>query len=232
MAFEDLREQLKEGFGQVSSRIQESDAFQQIKERYESLSPSMQKIVKGVSLFAVVIISISIPYSIYSGSTASEDTFVYYRDMTRDLLKTETEVAQLGRVSSGYDDSRLSSRARSAVMASRIQPSQIKSISPFVPQSAQKVKGIPATVKRAGVKVSLSNLNLKQMIKVSSSLERIDSSVKVWDMSVKATPQNSLYYDVDYNLVSFYMPKDKTPKAGKRSRGKRPKSRRAKRRGK
>ena len=206
MAFDDLREQIKEQSSQLLGRIQESTAFQQFKERYDTLSPSVQKIIKTGSIALVILLGIYIPYSFYSSSYEIEETFTYNRDMTRDLLAAESEASAIGQVGQAMDGNALKSRVQSAIRGAQLQPEQLKSIRDLVPANARTIKGIPPNVQRSGITVDLSNLNLNQMLEVSEKLETIDANVKVWSMDVKATESNPLYYDVQYQLVSFYLP--------------------------
>jgi hypothetical protein len=62
-SLDDLLDQLGEAFGQFWSRIEESSAFNTIRENFETLPTSTQAIIKNGTLLVVVAVLFLIPIS-------------------------------------------------------------------------------------------------------------------------------------------------------------------------
>jgi hypothetical protein len=69
MNLDDIKDQLKERLHAVMARAQESSAWMQAQERFDSLSPNAQKaIIAGVAVLAAFAI-LAFPWMYYSAST-------------------------------------------------------------------------------------------------------------------------------------------------------------------
>ena len=93
MAFEGLQDQLKEKWAELSASVQESPAFNNLREQFESQTPLVQKaIVIGGSLFAVFMAIYLLPDSYISSSSAYMEQYEENRELIKGLLKASRSV--------------------------------------------------------------------------------------------------------------------------------------------
>lgn len=88
---DDLKEQLKASFQTTWERIQESEAYNQLNDKYQSLSPSGQKVAQVVT---AVLIAGVVFYSPISQLQISSELLAQFEDkrtLIRDLFKTYRE---------------------------------------------------------------------------------------------------------------------------------------------
>lgn len=205
MAFEDLRERLADQGKVLWSRIQDSSAYAQFKERYDALPPKGQKaVVAGTVVFAFLILFLLFPYSYYSAGNDSIDQFVYNRDLTRELFRVEREVSQIQMPSALLDAGSLESQLNSLNSIQKIQDSQRQGVQDFQLAPEQKKK-IPSRIQAAYKSVRFSQLNIQQITDLASTIERLDPNLRLWSVSILPSSKAS-YFDVDYRVALFSLP--------------------------
>ncbi len=203
MIIDDLKDRVLEALQVVKASIEETDAYIQLKERYDSLNPSMQKLLLASvgSLFAYIIIQI--PMSYYTSGSDNIALFDENRDLVLDLYRAKRRSALAPSAPVALSASELESRSRSALVAARIPPEQIKSIAPFDNRSPQASSFIPKDIEQKGVEVHVANLNVNQIIDVGHSLLAISDSARMISLEVKPGAQAGSYFDTTYKIVSF-----------------------------
>src|SRR3989344_7679661 len=95
MNLDDLNDNLKSQFGQAWSRVEESSFYNQMKDRFENLSPTNQKLTLMASGALLALVIISIPYSYYLTSTEYVATYEEKRGLIRELLKVTRESSEV-----------------------------------------------------------------------------------------------------------------------------------------
>src|SRR3989344_8144286 len=88
---DNLREQIKILSHKIGQQIQESPTYAQAQDRYENMSPTMQKLFVSLSVLAIVFIVLFIPISHLSESHTALSLFEEKRDLIRDLFRTYRE---------------------------------------------------------------------------------------------------------------------------------------------
>lgn len=214
MAFEDLRDNLREQARAIASRVQETSTWISLNEKYQGLSPVGQKASLVGGIFLAFLIVMAVPWMFYSDSQASMEEFESKRTVVRDLFRVTREAASIPPPPPAVTSGVLQNSAREALTAARLQPEQIT----VVTESPITVAGVPKTVDQAGILVSLSKLNLKQVIDVGNELQNLHQMARMSGLEVKANTADPKYYDVIYKIVAFSAKPEATPKSNRGSR--------------
>ena len=222
MAFEEIKERVVSQAKAAWEKIEESSSYNQIKDRFENLSPLMQKIVVAVGGFSAVALLFSFPLGFYSNSQDLMSVFDEQRTLTREMLRTARDASQVPPLTGTPDSSELQARIQQKLKDARLLPEQIRGV---------QATTLPATILAQntiayGTEVSLSKINLTQLISMGHLLASLDSiTTKVKDLEMVPHPQDPRYLDAVFRLVTFKVPqyqplfpadKEKRPSRNKR----------------
>lgn len=197
MAFEELQERLKSEAAQFMDKLSEQPTVQSLRDRYDTLTPTMQKVVVGAGLGIFTLLLASIPYGYYTTSQDTMITFQEKRDLIRDLLRTQKEAQEIQGSASPPQVSEVQGRIDSILNNSQILPEQKKGIT----ADAASALINPSLV--AGVvRVQLEQLNLRQITDLSAGLASIQGA-KLKDILMDANRKDPRYFDVVYRVVVF-----------------------------
>ena len=210
MAFNDAKDSLKESLKSAWGRIRETDSYLQLSERYQSLSPTGQKGALAGAVLLGFLLIMAVPWTFYSASKTSVAEYEDKRDLIRDLFKTNREASGLPPAPAPVSAGDLANTARQSLATAHLAPEQIVSVG----ESPANVTGIAKTIDQTGIAVSLSKLNLKQVIDIGSDLQNMQTTARMMGLEIKATAADPRYYDVIYKIVAFAAKPDVAPKKG------------------
>ena len=230
MNLQDLKDQFSESLRQTGQKIQESSVYLFLQERYQLLSPTVQKVVLVATALLIAFVLLIIPMSLLQTASESIESFEDNKTLASRFMRVQREFQQGPQIPPALSTSRLRSRISSSLKNAGLLEEQIKST-----QDTQLniKKWVKPGVEYDGLTVSVSQLNLTQVTDVGYSLQNLARSVKLLNMKVQVHPEDDHYFDVDYELANYRVPiePDPTPepkgRKGKRSR----RSRSTKRRG-
>ncbi|MES2856332.1 MAG: hypothetical protein V4692_10740 [Bdellovibrionota bacterium] len=215
MAFEDIKDSIRDAGARVGSQIQESSAFLELQEKYQGLSPTAQKLsLLLASLFGALILLI-VPLTFYF---SANDQIVQYEDkqqLIRDLFRVSRESASLPPAPPAISSADLEVRARNALSGVRLQPDQIANVSAI---SGANVPGISKAVDQSAVSINLKKLNLRQLIDAGHQLQLVHPTAKMMGIDVRATQPDPHFFDVTYKIVAFSAKPDASAGKGNRNR--------------
>lgn len=203
MAFEDLKEKIASQAKQTWDRIQDHPIYINMRDRFENLSPVMQKVVIAASALTISLIVLSFPYGSLTTSSEYADNFEQTRTLTRELLKAARESSNIPIITPPSTVDMLQSAVQAQLQHANLLPEQIASITPFDPTSDL----IPKQLISYGLEVSLAKLNLTQVTELGYQLSIQGNdrgmTIKLTDMEVKPNGSDSKYMDVIYRLVGL-----------------------------
>lgn len=202
MNFDAMKEQLRDRFLEIWSRVQESSLYMNLREKYESLNPQAQKlIVIGLSVFAILF-ALSFPYGYIVTSQENLTTFEEDRELIRGLLKSAATLREPSPLPPAISVEALTSDIRQSLEEFRLIPDQVGGIQPIL----QKVTNlVPESVQQIGALVTLKKLNLRQVVEISHRFQALSPGVRVIGLDIKEN-QTSHYFDAIYKLASFSTP--------------------------
>ncbi|MFZ4402978.1 MAG: hypothetical protein ACOYOK_02650 [Pseudobdellovibrionaceae bacterium] len=215
--WDDLKEQVQNESRQLWEKIEESSIYNQLKDRYENLTPQKQKIVVILAATAAVVTVLSFPYSYYSTSSDTISEFKDRRDLLREMQKVARESAEVPDLPVPPTVEIVKSMISSQLMAAQLLPEQIRSTE----IEAVSSKLISPQLMQNAVVVSLAKLNLQQIVDIGYQLQNISASIKLKDLSVVATTEAG-YFDVVYKLITLAVPEKPTPAIAAPPEGKSP----------
>lgn len=223
MALENLKERLKEQWGELSGKIQESTAYNNLREKFESQTPTVQRgIIIGSAVLAVLFL-LSFPYGYYSASQDYMSQFEENRGLIKGLLRASRSAKTPSPLPPPMDSASLRGRVDAVMRTNRLLPEQIGEMAD-IPAGA--MKDIPSTVTQTGVAVQIKKINVKQMVALSTQFQNMGLGTKLMGLDIVQSAGQSHYYDMIVKIVNFGLPQvadsgpeepsEKSGKTGKR----------------
>lgn len=213
-SLDSIKENLIDSLQTRWGEFQETTLYNNIKEKYDDLTPPLQKLVRIVCVLFVILILVYIPYTFFETSQQSMVDFDERKAMTRELLRLKRDLAQAPDVPPHISSSQLKTQVDQTLNDAKLLPEQIKSVTSesFEPDKTSLM--VPSNFTQEGVQVQLAQLNLTQIIDLGHRMKNLSPGIKLAAMDIKATDKDVHYYDVMYRLVSYAIPEAPQP-AGK-----------------
>lgn len=209
MNLEDLKDRIASDAQQTWERIQDSAAFNQLRDRYENMSPSMQKITVVAISAAVTLFVLSFPYGSLNQSKEYVAEFESKRSTIRELLKVSRESSEVPEIPAAPPASSLQATIENQIRSANLLPEQIKGIQIMDNNSTL----IPKNLTESLVQVSLAKLNIRQILDLGYQIQSISPSAKMKDMVLNANREDTRYFDVVFRLVTLAVPAPPEPAA-------------------
>ena len=207
MAFEDLKDRLTEQAQGYWSRIQESNLYIQLHEKYADLNPTSQKIVLALGSTILILVTLMIPWSYISSSQLSIADFEANKLILRDLYRVSRASGELEGAPPPVDPNGLASRAQSQLQTMNLQAEQIeKVIAVDNALGGPGIPGVPKAVQQKGIEVTIRKLNVRQVIEIGYQLLTLQPGLKMTGLTVTASIPDPHYFDAIYKIISFSLP--------------------------
>lgn len=222
MAFEDLRENLKNQFVQLGERITHSRLYSVLSERYENLNSVQQRLAKTISFLLVLGLFIYFPMDYFLISFENESSFEGKRKTIKDIIKSEREVTALPDIPRPLPADAVKANVDSQLKEMNLLPEQIKAVTINYQPSAGL---IPQNKMQYGIDITVNKINLKQLTNLGSKLQIIHPAVKIKDLIVTLNREDARYLNADFRLVALNVPEYKAPEPPPpepKKKGKRP----------
>lgn len=200
MAFEGLRDQLKEQWADLSAKVQESPAFNSLREQFESQTPAVQRAITAAGIGFVAFVLLWFPYGYLSSSSEYMSQFEENRALIQGLLRASRSAKTPLPLPPPIEAENLKNRLNNLFTQNRLMPEQIGEMQ-TVPNPP--VKGIPASVEQNGVAVQVKKLNLTQIIALGNQVQNIGPGTKLMGMDIVQSAGQTHYYDVIFKVVNF-----------------------------
>lgn len=183
--------------------LQESSLYNELKEKYENLSPTVQKIIIWSSIAIVVVFLLSFPLGLINSAGDSITEFEDKRQTTLNLLDVVQEIKNSPPAPQRLNSSELKARIEKVISDSGFLPEQVKNLQEEASDSSKKSRLIPKSVSESAVLVEINKLNLKQIVDFEYQLSKISPIIKVMSLELFANQEDNHYYNVNYRVVSF-----------------------------
>lgn len=199
---DEIKDQFKEKFTEFAEKFKETELYQKADEKYNSLSPSGQKVARYLSALLVIFMLVFYPISQLQVSHEFVAEFEVKRELLRDLFKTYRESSASPALPTPPQGGELVSQVHSMLSSAQLLPQQIVNVGVVEPEG----RLIPQKLVNSVVAVQLSSVNLRQAVDIGTQLANISASVKVKDLEMSATEGKTGYFDVTYKLYAFNVP--------------------------
>lgn len=197
-----IKEQSKALVHKIGQQIQESPSYAQLQDRYENMTPNMQKVSTALAVLAVLFVILFLPLSNLTQSQKTLSLFEEKRNLIRDLFRTYRESSGAPNVVVPPNSQGLQVAVESIISRAELIPEQNLGMS----EGPVEGRLIPQSLISNVLQIKLAKLNLKQIVDIGSSLATISESVKMKDLLISANRQDTRYYDVTYKLYSLKVP--------------------------
>jgi hypothetical protein len=202
MRFEDIKEQLIDTAKFYLEKIKESPYFIQLQEKYEELSPNVQKLLKYAGAFMLVYFIFSFPLSWRNQANENIDKYQKNRKLIEDLLNVQVELQNAPDININVSGADLQAQTNEVIEKSGLGPDQIKP-STVITSAQRQFNFIPKEINYVGIEVVLSKLNLTQVLDIGTKLQNVNRSAKLIELDMQANKDDNHYYDVKFLLASF-----------------------------
>ena len=209
---ESLKAFLKNVFETCYYKIKDSALFNTLLEKYEHLDLNQQKWISKICAALILLLILSLPLSFLFKSIKAGSEFKEKKQLIYGLIQKESQNffsqgmsrqrfnSELSRI---LDNLSLSSNSEVKVSAFYFPPSHLP---PYL-------KGL----KYEGKQVSISGLNIEEVLEIAKQLSSLDASVKMVQLKINELSENQKYYSSVYSLIHFMDPKNPSSTAFKKS---------------
>jgi len=191
---------IKEQLHQLWLKIQDSDIYIKLRERYQALSPNGQKIALILSSMMFLLILVFIPWMNWIDSSDSVTTFEDNVQVVRDLLKVQRELANAPDVQEAPEVDLIKSQVKQMVSQLGIANDMIRGEKNIEPTDTA-FGG--AGIVESGYEIILVRLNLKQVVDLGTRLSQLSPSLHLMALDIKSNSENDHYYDAVYRVSGF-----------------------------
>ncbi len=205
MDFESLKEQLIESLKTTRNKIEDSELFIKLKERFDNLPSLYQKLIIYFSIFLGVYFIYSIPASFVASGEEKLSYFEENRQLTRELIRAGRLARTIQLPPPAPSPDSLTSLIEDQLIRERVMADQKLGTKPVSDLADSSL--VPKTIQQSGLKTTLKQLNLKQVIKIGEGLSAINSS-QLMNIAIQADSKDPHYFNVDYELATFSVPQD------------------------
>lgn len=199
---EELGEQLKSQALQTWDKIKDTEAYNQLSDKYESMSPVGQKVSQIVFFGLLVGVLIYVPMSQVQVSATQIEQFETQRSLIRDLFKTFRDSSGHLQMASPPTGSQLVLTIQTSLQNARLLPEQIVGVT----NAQAEGRLIPQNLLADVVEVKLAKLNLRQIVDIGTQLTNLSPALKIKDLIINANPELAGYFDVDYKIYALKVP--------------------------
>lgn len=212
MNLEDLKDQLKEQAAQLWGELQESSAYNSLREQYENMPSSGQKLLQIGGVLLAIFMLLLIPLSYFDSAATKLADFEENRSLVRDMLRASRDAQQEPPLPPGLTAMQLQSQVDNALRAFNLLNEQRGGVTPLGPNPAEGL--VPASIEQQGLRISLKKLNLRQLVDIGYRLQSIHPGVRMTSLEVQANTEDNHYFDVLFSLVSLSLPQPSPPEEG------------------
>jgi hypothetical protein len=201
VAFEGLKDRVKEKWAEISSQIQETSAFNTMREKFESQTPAVQRaIVAGGAFLLVFLIMYMGPIGYLASSSDNMSEFEENRTLIQGLLRASRTAKEQSPLPPPMDPGSLRGTVERVLHEKQLVPEQIGEMQAI---PGQPWKGLPNEVVQNGIAVQIKQLNLKQILDIGNTFQNLGPGTKLIGMDIVQTAGQDHYYDMIARVANF-----------------------------
>lgn len=204
MAFEDLREQLKDRASEALAKLQETSAYNTLRERYESQTPPVQKAMIAGGLALAAFIVLSFPMSYISSSSDALAQAEENRELIQGLLHASRSAKEPSPLPPPMSVDTLKSNVERVLRENGLLPDQIGQMNPIPEQATAGLA--PAGVVTTGLAVMVKKLNVQQVLDIGNLIQNMAPGTKLIGADVFQSAGTTHYYDMTLQILNFGLP--------------------------
>ncbi len=188
---ENLKKQLLEKWRNFENRLLESNTFNILKEKYQSLDILQQKLIKYSSIVFVLIILVSLPFSYFVSSSSYWRDFKVRHNLSLELLKIRQKVSySVFRYSKG--------QLKNAIerLIQKYSTAEFKITDQRILLPEEK------SIYQMDFNIQVPHLNIKQAVSLGTELNNL-SQARLSSITIEENKAFPKHYDVAYRVSAF-----------------------------
>lgn len=199
---EEIKDQFKSSLLRMGTSLQETEWYNKIQDRYQSLNASSQRLLWFIIGFLALTLMLFYPLTKISESQNLIGIFEEKRSLIHDLFRAYRESSSQGNIPVPPQFEALKTSIEAILNAANLIPEQrIGTI-----ETTVEGRLIPQSLVSHVLEIKLAKLNLKQIVDIGTAISGISESIKMKDLSIAAHAQDTRYFDVTYKLYSLNVP--------------------------
>ena len=204
-----LKKEVLEFYQKIEVKILESDSFNILKERYQSLSLVKQQMIKVFLVTLFFITLFSLPFVYFSSSTRAWFEIKEKNRLSKELLKAREKASLFV-----MKETELSLKNKIQSLARKYSLENADVI-------RKTKKSLQASVEQIVFQVQAPYLNIRQATRLGAELDSLPQ-IRLDELSFEKNEDYKNHYDMTYKLSAFIIKKDRKSniKKGVRSRNK------------
>jgi hypothetical protein len=204
MAFEGLTDQLKEQWAEIAAKVQETSAYNTLREKFESQPPTVQKGILAGGAALLVLFLLSFPYGYLSQSSDNMTQFDENRSLIQGLLRASRTAKEASPLPPPMDAGSLRATVERVLHERRLVPEQIGDIQPIPGAPAGDLA--PKAVVQNGIAAQIKKVNVTQIIEIANAFQNLGLGTKLMGLDIVQSTGQTHYYDMIVRLVNFGLP--------------------------
>lgn len=199
MNTESLKNRLTQEFKDLVTRIEEKEAYQRLKEKWESLNSLQKKIFLGLSIlifFSFVLIS---PLLTWLDSEDFLEEFEAKQELIRTLSVTQKDLSESPQNQNSLNLIGFRSQIENQILSEGFLPDQFSSLTPLSTSDISKI--FPPQIIEGGFEFDLYQVTIRQLNQVANRLDNLGSQVKVRDIKVVSDPLQAGYLNATIKVL-------------------------------
>ena len=189
--FKELKKLFFEKWKNFESQLLESNTFNLLKEKYQSLDILQQKLIKYLSVFLMLAVLAYLPLSYFFSSVSSWRNFKEKQTVSLSLLKMRKKIS--------YSVLRYSQNQ----LKNKIERTVKKySTSDFKLKHKRKLLKKEGSIHQIDFDMQINHLNIKQAVKLGTELHNL-SQARLSSITMEESETYPKHYDVTYKVSAF-----------------------------
>ena len=202
MTLEDLKERFKSEVDQLYARVSETSLYLQLEDRFQNLSPQVQKLVIALVAFLGLFFLFSTPVGSWMQGSDNQASFEDKRLLMKQVNQTVQEGKNVPLLPPPPDMNYLSGQIQQSLSTLQVGEDQFGGVE----VSSENPSLIPAPLLQEVWDVKVNRLNLKQVVDVGFALQTLHPAVKLQDLVVTAEASYPKYFQVVFRLAALKVP--------------------------
>lgn len=206
MNLSEVKDQILDLLKSKWAELQESSLYIQLKEKYDDLSPVVQKLIVALFVFMVVMFFMLPPWAWWDSSESYVSRFETRKALIRSVLQLKRDIGQAPQIPNGPTSSALKIQVNQVIQEMALNENQLKGVEEINISNDSSSALVPASVTQSGVQLIVWKLNLTQIVDLSYKLQKVNPSAKILSLDMTANSEDNHYFDAIYQIVSFSVP--------------------------
>lgn len=203
MALKDITDQLSQQFAELAQKIQDSPAFQSLKEKYDDLPSQQQKLVLLLTGGLLIFFVFSIPYDNYSQSDESVVVFENQRQLIKNLIDVAKETSSGAQFFPSPPIGQIKTDMEIRLQQFQLLPEQLGPLQADISSSAGL---IPSNRQEGSIKISLKKLNLRQLVDITAELQKVNLNARLGSFKIDSHLADPRYLDAFLDFIVIKVP--------------------------